>query len=172
MSWSATAGSASLSTPTKTPGIPTRSAHDSFARPWPAVGIDVSVKIVGDPWSFARRPNSPVDILLDGWVPDYLDPAGIVNELFDPDLLGSGFYPAFFKDAAWLARLRAAARVTGTRRPAVYERLDRDLALGPTPAVPLAFMAGTAQLFSERVGCHTFLPQYAGLVDFASLCLK
>jgi peptide/nickel transport system substrate-binding protein len=137
-----------------------------------AVGIDVSVKIAGDPWSFARRPNSPVDILLDGWVPDYLDPAGILNELLDPDLLGSGLYPAFFTDAHWLARLRAAAKVTGARRPAVYERLDRRLALGPTPTVPLAFMAGTAQLFSKRVGCHTFLPQYSGLVDFASLCLK
>jgi hypothetical protein len=40
------------------------------------------------------------------------------------------------------------------------------------PAVPLAFFAGTPQLFSQRVGCHTFLPQYNGLVDFASLCLN
>ena len=55
-----------------------------------AAGIDVSVKVVGDPWSIARRPHSPVDILLDGWIPDYLDPAGILNELLDPDLLGSG----------------------------------------------------------------------------------
>jgi ABC-type transport system substrate-binding protein/class 3 adenylate cyclase/tRNA A-37 threonylcarbamoyl transferase component Bud32 len=137
-----------------------------------AVGIDVSVKVVQDPWAFARRASSPVDILLDGWAPDYEDPANILNELLDPQLLGGGLYPAFFKSPPWIARLRAAARLTGARRPAAYERLDHELALGPVPAVPLAFFAGTPQLFSQRVGCHTFLPQYNGLVDFASLCLN
>ena len=50
--------------------------------------------------------------------------------------------------------------------------ITAELANGPTPAVPLMFAAGTPQLFSKRIGCHTFLPQYNGIVDFSSLCLK
>jgi hypothetical protein len=61
--------------------------------------------------------------------------------------------------------------VTGPHRAAAFQRLDRAVDLGPTPIVPVAFIAGTPQLFSQRVGCHRFLPQYSGLVDFASLCL-
>ena len=87
-------------------------------------------------------------------------------------LLAGGLYPPFFTDPRWLARLRAAASTTGTGRPAAYARLDRALVEGPTPAIPVVYIAGTPQLFSKRVACHTFLPQYSGLVDFASLCLK
>jgi ABC-type transport system substrate-binding protein len=137
-----------------------------------AVGIDISVHVVGDPWTFAGRHPSRVDILFDGWAPDYLDASDMLNELLDPKLLAGGLYPPFFSDPRWLARLRAAASTTGAGRPAAYARLDRALAEGPTPAVPVVYIAGTPQLFSKRVGCHTFLPQYSGLVDFASLCLK
>jgi ABC-type transport system substrate-binding protein/class 3 adenylate cyclase/tRNA A-37 threonylcarbamoyl transferase component Bud32 len=137
-----------------------------------AVGIQVSVHVVGDPWTFAARNPSRVDILFDGWAPDYLDASDMLNELLDPKLLAGGLYPPFFTDPRWLARLRAAASTTGTGRAAAYARLDRALAEGPTPAVPVVYIAGTPQLFSKRVGCHTFLPQYSGLVDFAALCLK
>jgi ABC-type transport system substrate-binding protein/class 3 adenylate cyclase/tRNA A-37 threonylcarbamoyl transferase component Bud32/streptogramin lyase len=137
-----------------------------------AIGIDVSVHVIGDPWSFARRHNDRVDMMLDGWVPDFLDPADIINELLDPARLADGLYPPFFKETPWLVRMRAAEKVTGRGRPAAYARLDHELGHGPTPAVPLVFVAGTPQLFSARVACHTFLPQYNGLVDFASLCLK
>jgi ABC-type transport system substrate-binding protein len=137
-----------------------------------AVGFDVSVHVVGDPWGYARRHGDRVDILFDGWIPDYLDPSDMLNLLLDPKMLADGLYPPFFQDAHWVERLRAVARTTGAARPAAYERLDRELALGPVPSVPLVFIAGTPQLFSQRVACHTFLPQYNGLVDFASLCLR
>ena len=125
-----------------------------------AVGIHLSVHVVGDPWTFAARNPSQVDILFDGWAPDYLDASDMLNELLDPRLLAGGLYPPFFTDPRWLARLRAAASTTGAGRAAAYSRLDRALAEGPTPAVPVVYLAGTPQLFSKRIGCHTFLPQY------------
>ncbi|MDX6573048.1 MAG: hypothetical protein QOC86_2204 [Gaiellales bacterium] len=136
-----------------------------------AVGIELSVHIIGDPWALARKPDSPVDILSDGWAPDYPDPSDMVTELLDPKRLADGLYPPWFRDPHWVAQMRAAERVTGPRRAAAFQRLDRAVDLGPTPIVPVAFIAGTPQLFSQRVGCHRFLPQYSGLVDFASLCL-
>jgi ABC-type transport system substrate-binding protein/class 3 adenylate cyclase/tRNA A-37 threonylcarbamoyl transferase component Bud32/streptogramin lyase len=138
--------------------------RDSLAK----AGFDVAVRISQDPWGVARRGATQVDMILEGWIPDFIDPEGIINVLLDPTSAAA----PFGSDAPWVGRMRAVSKVQGAARPAAYRQLDRELALGPVPAVPLSFSAGSPQLFSSRIGCHSFVPQFYGLVDFASLCLK
>jgi ABC-type transport system substrate-binding protein len=135
------------------------------------IGIDVRVRAVADPWSDAKKPGSDVDVLLDGWAPDYPDPFDFLNVLLDPEA-GLGFEPPFFTDPRWLARLRAAARFEGESRARAYAQLDLALARGPLPMVALDQVGSSPQLFSGRVRCHTFLPLFGGIADIASFCLR
>ena len=83
----------------------------------------------------------------------------------------SGFFPPFFQDQRWLEQIRAAAARRGEARVRAYQRLDRALADGPTPVIPLAVDNSPPQLFSARVTCRTFLPMFFSLVDPTSLCI-
>ena len=71
---------------------------------------------VADPWGYARN-GGRADLLLDGWSNDYPDAQNSFTDLLDPRD-GFHFYPAWFKDARWLGRMRAAAAAPeATRRP-------------------------------------------------------
>jgi hypothetical protein len=151
------------------PGRRHRGRGEDLAR----VGIDLRVRYFVEPWSIARDPSSGIHALLAGWAPDYPDPFGMINALLDPRD-GVQFNPPSFTDARWLARMRAAARLTGDARVRSFAALDVGLARGPVPMIALDQAGNSPQLFSERVPvrCHTFLPQFGGIVDIASLCLR
>jgi peptide/nickel transport system substrate-binding protein len=136
-----------------------------------SVGIDVRIKLDPDPWGMSKRGKPRVDILLDGWAADYPDGFSFFSVILDPNS-GTDFYPRFFQDAKWLARIRAAAQAVGDARAAAYRRLDHDLARGPAPLAAFAVGRSAPQLFSARVGCRTYLALLGGLVDPTSLCLK
>jgi ABC-type oligopeptide transport system substrate-binding subunit/class 3 adenylate cyclase/tRNA A-37 threonylcarbamoyl transferase component Bud32 len=135
------------------------------------VGIDVQIRLDPDPWGTSKRGRPRVDILLDGWAADYPDGFSFFSLILDPDS-GTDFYPAFFRDPKWLARIRDAARAVGDERVAAYRRLDRDLAQGPVPVAAFAVGRSAPQLFSARVGCRTYLALLGGVVDPTSLCLN
>ena len=131
------------------------------------VGIDVEARLDVDPFGLAKAGHPRVDMLLAGWYADFPDPASFFSEVLDGD-----FFPQFFRDERWLARIRAATRVQGEARPQAYRRLDRALAQGPLPLTAISVGFGSPQLFSARVTCRKFLPFYNGSVDPTTLCLK
>jgi ABC-type transport system substrate-binding protein/class 3 adenylate cyclase/tRNA A-37 threonylcarbamoyl transferase component Bud32 len=138
-------------------------AHD-LAR----VGIDVQVRLDVDPSALSRHGRPRVDAYLSGWIADYPDAASYFTDVLDsPD----SYYPQWFGDRRWLARIEAAARARGAARPRAYRQLDAALARGPLPLAAFSAFSSPAQLFSARVRCHTFLPFYGGLVDPTSLCV-
>ncbi|MGZ4115534.1 MAG: ABC transporter substrate-binding protein, partial [Actinomycetota bacterium] len=133
-------------------------------------GFQVRVLLLADPWAYARS-GGRADLLLDGWSNDYPDAQNSFTDLLDPRD-GFHFYPAWFKDARWLGRMRAAAAAPEGARAADYRRLDRDLASGPLPATGLTENVSSPQFFSARVTCASYLPQFSGLADPTSLCLN
>jgi peptide/nickel transport system substrate-binding protein len=131
------------------------------------VGIDVEARLNADPVGLAKAGHRRVDMLLAGWYADFPDAASFFSDVLDGD-----FFPRFFRDPRWLARIRATSRVQGAARARTYRQLDQALAKGPLPLTGISVSAGSPQLFSARVKCRTFLPFYSGLVDPTSLCLK
>ena len=133
------------------------------------VGFEVETRLDVDPASLVRRGGLRVDALLSGWIGDYPDAASYFIDVLNPPQ--EGYYPAFFREPKWLARIAAAGRLRGAARAAAYRRLDLDLARGPLPLAAFAVFESSPQLFSARVRCRTFLPFFDGLVDPTSLCL-
>jgi peptide/nickel transport system substrate-binding protein len=135
-----------------------------------AIGIELDVRRVPDPVLLGRLPQNPNagwDLLLNGYIADLADPSNFIDLLF-----GAGSElrsPAIDLNAAFEARIAAAARLSGSRRLRAYARLDRELAAGPAPLA--AFANGTVKhLFAPRVGCQFEHPIYG--IDLAALCLK
>jgi hypothetical protein len=73
---------------------------------------------------------------------------------------------------SWEREATEARRVTGPKRVEVFSQLDRRLARTEVPLIVYAAVGGRPVFFSERVGCHTFLPMFGGMPDLTSLCLK
>ena len=101
-------------------------------------GFRVRILLLADPWGYARD-GGRADLLLDGWSNDYPDAQNSFTDLLDPRD-GFHFYPAWFRDARWLGRMRAAAAAPEARaggrlpqarprageRPAAGDRADRE----------------------------------------------
>ena len=69
------------------------------------------------------QPNAPFDLLWLGWLPNYLDPSGMLNAL----LADSEWGPPFL-DPVYQRRLAAADKLSGPERYLTYTTLDLDLA--------------------------------------------
>ena len=98
-----------------------------------------------------------------GWLPDYQDPAAMLNALLE-----DGTIIPTFKDPTYRARLAAAARLSGAERYLTYARLDADLARNAAPLVAFGNLS-SPDLFSARMGCQTY-GVYG--IDLAALCIK
>lgn len=121
----------------------------------------------------AQDPKAGIDLVLLGWYMDFADPANAAADLIDPS--GSELFPKPPEGAplpSWQRAFREARRVAGPDRARVFARLDRRLAREDVPLIVLAAIGGRPVFFSERVGCHTFLPMFGGMPDLTSLCLK
>ncbi|MEA2159958.1 MAG: hypothetical protein QOD66_2338 [Solirubrobacteraceae bacterium] len=130
-----------------------------------AIGLRVEVKTFTDSTLYAKtvRPGEPFDMAWVGWLPDYPDPAAMLNVLLE----GGTIIPTF-EDPTYRSRLGAAARLTGAERYLTYSRLDADLARNAAPLVAFGNLSSPA-LFSARIGCLT-----SGVygIDLAALCIK
>jgi ABC-type transport system substrate-binding protein len=142
-----------------------------------AIGIDVKVKPLADPYGAAASGSTHWDLLTIDWEADYPDPADFVNALLDvqqpPAGIDWGPGSTFIKygDSQYLKGMRAAFAQRGAKRTAAYRRLDTDMFRNSPPLAVFAALRGTPQLFSSRIGCQVFPPQDYGLVDLAALCL-
>jgi YVTN family beta-propeller protein len=130
-----------------------------------AIGLRVEVKQFADSTLYTKTvtPGEPFDIAWAGWLPDYQDPAAMLNVLLE-----DGTFIPTFKDPTYRARLAAAARLTGAERYLTYARLDADLARNAAPLVAFGNLS-SADLFSARMGCQTY-GVYG--IDLAALCIK
>jgi YVTN family beta-propeller protein len=130
-----------------------------------AIGLRVEVKTIPTEKYFAKlaTPGEPFDIAWVGWLPDYLDPAAMLNRLLEDATI----IPTF-RDPTYRARLAAAARLTGAERYLTYARLDADLARNAAPWVAFGNLS-SPDLFSARMGCQTY-GVYG--IDLGALCIK
>jgi YVTN family beta-propeller protein len=130
-----------------------------------AIGLRVEVKAfpTGTLFTKLTTPGEPFDIAWDGWLPDYADPAAMLNILLE-----DGTAIPTFKNPTYRARLAAAARLTGAERYLTYARLDADLARNAAPLVAFGNLS-SHELFSARIGCQIY-GVYG--IDLAALCTK
>jgi ABC-type oligopeptide transport system substrate-binding subunit len=139
-----------------------------------AIGIEVEVHQFASsvmPTKEATR-GEPFDIGLNAYLPDYLDPASLLNVLLSGDtIVGQGnTNVSYFDDSVYNAKLAAAAKLTGHGRYRAYGRLDIDLARNAAPLIAYGVLTAR-ELFSSRLGCQVFAPSVAGM-DLAALCLR
>lgn len=117
-----------------------------------AIGLRVRIDAVSEGVLFGGElsGHTPWDMMWGGWVPDYIDPAAMLNTLIATNVAG----PAL-RSRVWRARLAAAARLTGPRRDLVYARLDLALARRAAPLVAFGNVS-EQDFFSARIGCERF----------------
>jgi ABC-type transport system substrate-binding protein len=139
-----------------------------LARNLAKIGLDVEVK--GLPAKAFKkrslRPGEPVDIVLFGFGPDYIDPYSYLNLFFESRFIGAT-NAARLDSPSYDRLLRRAARLQGKARARAYGALDVRLARHAAPIAATAFL-NDAALVSSRVGCVLMRP---GL-DLTAVCLK
>jgi peptide/nickel transport system substrate-binding protein len=131
-----------------------------------AIGLRVEVKTLPFDALYSKlaTPGEPFDIAWAGWLPDWLDPAAMLNVLLE-----SGTVAPTFDDPTWRRRLAAAAKLTGAERYLTYARLDADLARNAAPLVAFGNLS-SHDFFSARIGCQVFQPAYG--MDLGALCIR
>jgi peptide/nickel transport system substrate-binding protein len=138
------------------------------------IGLNVEIKQFSRGVQITKEGTrgEPFDITSEAWVADYNDPFDFINVLLDGDNLqeANNNNIAYFNDAAYNAKMDAAAKSTGAARIAAYQQLDADLTL---KAVPWAAWGNinNREVFSARIGCHQYIPAYAGM-NLGALCLR
>jgi ABC-type transport system substrate-binding protein len=136
------------------------------------IGIDLEVKYY-DPFEITRRIGTrgePYDLVLNGWFPDYGDPAAYFTGLLDPDLekTDKSNY-SYYSSPQVTARINAANRLTGAARRNAWADLDADLMRDDPPWAPIIHPASRA-FVSQSYGCFLGHPLYGE--DFAAACKK
>jgi YVTN family beta-propeller protein len=108
-------------------------------------------------------PGTPFDLAYNGWIADYPDPGGFLNEVLDT----SSNEPTL-NDPLAQRQLAAAARGAGPERYLTYGALDLDLARNAAPLAAFGNIS-SRDFFSARIGCQTF-GTYG--IDLAALCTR
>jgi peptide/nickel transport system substrate-binding protein len=130
-----------------------------------AIGLQVQIKKIPFAKYFTTlgKPGDPFDLAWDGWLPDYIDPAAMLNSLLADSSIGPTF-----DDPAYRRRLAAASRLSGPERYLTYGRLDLELARDAAPLAAFDNLTDT-DFFSARIGCQSY-----GIygMDLAALCIR
>jgi peptide/nickel transport system substrate-binding protein/oligopeptide transport system substrate-binding protein len=133
------------------------------------IGIDLQVKYfdINVLNEKATTRGEPFDLILQGWGPDYADPAGFFVPLLSRGGQGGG--GANLDDPRINGRIEATNRLTGEARRKAWADLDVDLMRNDPPWAP--FLHATARTFvSKSVGCMLDHPVYG--FDIAAVCKK
>jgi len=138
------------------------------------LGITTDVKSYasGVMYRKAGTKGEPFDILTAGWGIDFNDPVDFVDILVN----GDNIHPtnnnnySYFNNAKYNKRMRAAARLYGSKRYRAYGKLDRDIM---TSDAPIASYDNRSDRFfvSKHTGCVVQMPVYTG-PNLGALCLK
>jgi ABC-type transport system substrate-binding protein len=131
-----------------------------------AIGLSVQIKTFPLGTLFPlTTPGEPFDLAWIGWITDFPDPYGMLNETLES---GSAIEPTF-NDPTYQRKLAAAARLSGPDRYLTYGNLDLDLARNAAPLVAFGNLS-SHDFFSARIGCQTY-NTYLGM-DLAALCVR
>jgi hypothetical protein len=108
-----------------------------------AIGLRVEVRSFDHVTLYARlaRPNEPFDVAFGTWVPDYPDPASMLNGM----LADSNLYPTL-DDPKWQRELAAAGQLAGPQRYLAFGRLALRLDRNAAPIA--AYGNGVEEEFS------------------------
>lgn len=129
------------------------------------IGLDVEIKGIPQPAYFSKLgANGPYDIGFQTWAPDYGDPVGVLNPLFDSRFIGTTNWGRF-RSSTFDRLLRLAARRQGRTRYSAYGDLDVRLARDAAPSVAVDYL-NDATLVSAHVGC------IRRPFDLGAICLK
>jgi peptide/nickel transport system substrate-binding protein len=137
-----------------------------------ALGLDVQVTLLplhAASSAYLGRlgdPNEPWDLAPVIWTPDFIDPYGYINLLFDSQFVG-GTNLSRFESSKYDRLMRRAARLRGTERYRAYAALDVRLARDAAPLISTGVF-NEATLVSPRVGCVVLRPT----LDLTAACLE
>jgi ABC-type transport system substrate-binding protein len=156
-----------------TPNIPpwTQEAQ-IIQRDLKPLGIDVQVKefAIGDYFGRLGRRNEPYDLAVSGWQFISPDPGEILG-IFDGSTIGQpgSSNVSYYNDPAFNRKLKAAAKLSGSKRYRTYSRLALELERDGVPAAAIGTQT-SHDFFSARIGCQVYQPVYG--MDLAALCLR
>jgi peptide/nickel transport system substrate-binding protein len=129
------------------------------------IGLVVEIKPIPQQAYFGRLgANGPYDIGFQTWLPDYGDPVGVLNSLFDSRFIGTTNWGRF-RSSTFDHLLRQAATRAGRARYRAYGDLDVRLAREAAPSVAVDYL-NDATLVSARVGC------VGRPFDLSAICLE
>jgi CSLREA domain-containing protein len=111
------------------------------------------------------NPNTPFDLALTGWIPDYPDPNDSLNALLEPSR--GNDWPGFNDPTALSDLSSADATPLGSSRFTAYQNLDLELSRDYAPMTAYGTI-DSVDFFSSRVGCETYNPFFG--MDLAALC--
>ena len=131
-----------------------------------AIGIDVRVRCMPGDQFWERillHPDEAWDMAVDGSSISN-DPADFLDAFRD-----AASNVGDFHEPRYTRMLRAASRLSGTRRAAAYARIDDELVRDAAPSIAFA-NESAHNFFSARMGCQVFQPVYG--IDLAALCIR
>lgn len=138
------------------------------------LGINLDVKSFAGAVMYrkAGTKGEPFDVLTAGWGIDFNDPVDFIDVLMN----GDNIHPtnnnnySYFNNPKYNRRMRAAARLYGSKRYSAYSKLDRDIM---TTDAPIASYDNRSDRFfvSKHTGCVIQMPVYTG-PNLGALCLK
>jgi YVTN family beta-propeller protein len=136
------------------------------------LGIDVQVKEMplGDFFARISRANEPFDLAVSGWLFGNTDPTSSLS-MFAGERIGSANGPniSHFHDPAFNRQLKAAERLSGTKRYRTFSRLALELERDLVPVAAFSINA-SRDFFSARIGCQLYQPVFG--IDLGALCLR
>jgi YVTN family beta-propeller protein len=130
------------------------------------IGLNVEVTTFDHDTMYAKiaAPGARFDLAFANWLPDYPDPAAMLNGM----LANPSAFPPF-DDPSYKREVAAADQLTGPRRYLALGGLAVSLARDSAPIAPYGNSV-LQEFFSPRIGCQTY-PVYIG-VDLAALCTR
>jgi ABC-type transport system substrate-binding protein len=136
------------------------------------LGIDVQVKefAIGDYFARLGHRNEPYDLAVSGWQFSSPDPGAVLG-IFDGSTIGQSGNQnlSYYNDPAFNRKLKAAAKLSGSKRYRTYSRLALELERDGVPAAAIG-TSTSHDFFSARIGCQVYQPVYG--MDLAALCLR
>jgi peptide/nickel transport system substrate-binding protein len=139
-----------------------------------AIGIEVEVKT--RPFSaFVTAINNrsePYDMVLFGWLADYVDPYDFINVLLHGKNITAknNINTAQFNDPVFNRKMDRAAKLSGPGRYATYGALDVEIMRKAAPWAPID-VPTIREFISSRVGCYVYVRAFAAM-SLATACLK
>lgn len=134
------------------------------------IGLDLEIKEFPRATQFelTGRRGEKFDMTLDGWHADYYDPFDYLF-LLDGTTIGPANNTnfAYFNNEDYNDDIAAANLLYGAAREDAFGALDVAIARDAAPWAPYA-VPNDRYFFSERVGCHTYVPAYT--ISLGALC--